>query len=360
VGVDIICTIGPASNDPKILQELIENGMTVARINMSHGDHRFHQEVIRQVREVSHRLGKEVRILGDLQGPKIRLGEIAGGEIELRQGQTFLLHTQPMIGNQHEASVNYPGIVEDVAPGKRILINDGQVELQARRIARDFIETMVISGGPIASHKGVNLPGTPVRLPALSEKDREDLRFLLLEKVDEIGCSFVRTAVHVEEIRSETGFARGHGPRLIAKIETMEALRNFSGIMMAADGIMIARGDLGVEIPFTWVPLVQKAMIRECAREKVYVITATQMLQSMTERPKPTRAEVTDIFQAVLDGTNAVMLSAESASGPYPVESVHTMTSITAFADRVAAEQPYDLADLLDLLAGNIPVPVAQ
>jgi pyruvate kinase len=353
--IDIVCTLGPASSKPEVIRQLLEQGMTVARVNLSHSDQRTHRDVIHTVREVARSIGKHVSILGDLQGPKIRLGEIAGGEADLRIGDEFLLHARPIVGNQHEASVDYPDIVHDVKPGSRILINDGIIELTAKRVAKDFIETQVVIPGKIASHQGVNLPGTPLRLPALTPKDRDDLRFLLLEKVDVIACSFIRQAAHMEEIRSFSGVARGHGPTFIAKIETLEGVHNFSGILQASDGVMVARGDLGVEIPYTWVPLLQKAMIRECNRAGKYVITATHMLQSMVNHPIPTRAEVTDIFQAVLDGSDAVMLSAESAAGQYPVESVNTMAAVVTFAQQVRGDQPFDLADILQLLSGKVP-----
>lgn len=354
--VDIICTIGPASSNPDTIQQLIREGMNIARINLAHGGQRSHQKSIQLVRDIAKSLGKKVAILADLQGPRIRLGEIGGGEVQLQAGKEFLLHTTPMIGNEQAASVNYEGIAADVQPGARILINDGSVELAVRGTGRDFVETVVVNSGTIASHKGVNLPGTNLRLPALTAKDKDDLRFLLLEKVDAIACSFVRDPAHVEQIRQFTGVSRGHGPKFIAKIETLAALKQFTGILQASDGIMIARGDLGVEVPYTWVPLLQKAIINECKKWGKYVITATQLLQSMTEQSIPTRAEVTDIFQAVLDGTNAVMLSAESASGQFPVESVQTMNAVSSFAQHVAGEQPFHFDDVLALLAGKIPV----
>ncbi len=330
--------------------------MSIARINLAHGNQRSHQHTIQLVRDIAKSEGRRIAILADLQGPKIRLGEIGGGEVQLHAGKEFLLHTTPMIGNQQAASVTYEGLAADVKPGTRILINDGAVELAVRGTGRDFVETVVVSSGTIASHKGVNLPGTNVQLPPLTAKDEDDLRFLLLEKVDAIACSFVRDPAHIEQIRQFTGVSRGHGPKFIAKIETVEALKQFAGILQVSDGIMIARGDLGVEVPYTWVPLLQKAIINECNRVGKYVITATQLLQSMTEHAIPTRAEVTDIFQAVLDGSNAVMLSAESASGQFPVESVHTMNAVSSFAQHVACDQPFQFDDVLALLAGKIPV----
>lgn len=353
MSIDIICTIGPASHQPDILRQLALHGMTVARLNLSHGDHQSHQQVIQNVREVSKQLGKRLKILGDLQGPKIRLGEIPEGQVTLVKGDFFKLHAKPIPGNRFEASVDYPGIVHDVTPGTRILMNDGAVKLNVTKVTEEYLETQVAVGGEIASHKGVNIPGAKLKLPAITEKDKRDLRFLLLEKADLIACSFIREAANIDEIRDFSGVARGHNPQFIAKIETLDGLRNFAEILSAADGIMVARGDLGVEVPFTWIPVLQKAMIRECKRAASYCIVATQMLQSMTEHPIPTRAEVTDIFQAVLDGAEAVMLSAESAAGHFPVQSVDTLATVAAFAERSAREEPFDLADMIELLSGK-------
>ncbi|WP_134683994.1 pyruvate kinase [Brevibacillus migulae] len=356
MSIDIICTIGPASSNADTIQQLIREGMTIARINLSHATQKDHQQTIQLVRDTAKKLGKKVAILADLQGPKIRLGEIVGGEVELQAGKEFILHTTPGIGNEQGASVDYEGIVSDVKPGSRILLNDGAVELVVKGCGRDFVDTRIVTSGTIGSHKGVNLPGTHVRLPALTEKDKDDLRFLMLEKVDAIGCSFVREASDVDQIRQFAGVSPGHGPKFIAKIETIAALKNFTGILQSADGIMVARGDMGVEVPYTWIPFLQKAIVYECNRWGKYVITATQMLQSMVEYPMPTRAEVTDIFQAVLDGSKAVMLSAESASGQFPVESVQTMNAVSTFAELIRGEQPFNFEDVLALLAGKIPV----
>lgn len=360
LSIDIVCTIGPASQDIRMLRELIVHGMTVARINLSHGDHPTHREVIQTIRRVAVEEKKKVRILGDLQGPKIRLGQISGNRAELTEGQTFRLYTHPVEGNSQQASVDYTGVTQDAKPGLRVLINDGEIQLRVKQVMPDHLETEVLVGGIISNHKGVNLPGLNIRLPALTDKDKQDLRFMLLEKVDMIACSFIRTPAHLDEIRSFAGITRGHSPQLIAKIETMEGIRNFSAILSATDGVMIARGDLGVELPFPWIPLLQKAIIAECRKANTYVITATQMLQSMVDHPLPTRAEVTDIFQSVLDGTNAVMLSAESAAGQYPVESAEILRSIARFAEKVHNKQPFDLADMLDLLSEDYPMVVTS
>ncbi|PGY10355.1 pyruvate kinase [Bacillus sp. AFS031507] len=354
MSVDRICTIGPASNDKKVLTELINHGMTIARLNFSHGTHDSHRNVIRLLKTLSGEKGHPIKVLGDLQGPKIRLGEVEGEKITLNTGQSFSLHIDQVVGNDKQASVDYEGLIKDVKLGNRILINDGAVELEVTKVEQTKVVTTVKSGGEISSHKGVNLPGVVTSLPALTEKDKQDIQFLLQEEVDFIACSFVRRAAHIKEVRSFMESVEGHTPKLVAKIETVEAIQNFQKICSETDAVMIARGDLGVELPYQWIPLLQKAMISECNRLDTYVITATQMLQSMVENPLPTRAEVTDIFQSVMDGTNAVMLSAESAAGNYPVQSIETLKLVSQFADSVRKEAPFDFADMLKLLNNTI------
>lgn len=344
--IDRICTIGPASNHKDVLLKLIQNGMTVVRLNLSHGSHESHREVIQLVKS----LDDSIKILGDLQGPKIRLGTIEKERLTLQEGDTFTLYNSAVTGNQHGASVDYSGIMHDVKEGSRILINDGQVELIVQKVGEDKIETTVKTGGEIASHKGVNLPGTSVNLPAITPKDQQDIQFLLEEKIDFIACSFVRKPSHIEEIRHFIHQITKDSPKLVAKIETLEAIEHFQAICQTADAIMIARGDLGVEVPYHWIPVLQKSMINECNRMNTYVITATQMLQSMVDHSIPTRAEVTDVFQAVLDGTNAVMLSAESAAGDYPIESIETLRLVSHFAESMKKEAPFDIADMLRLI----------
>jgi pyruvate kinase len=344
--IDRICTIGPASSSKDTLSQLIANGMSIVRLNMSHGTHESHREIIQLVRS----LDSSVKILADLQGPKIRLGEVGEKEITLKKGDAFSLSMEPVKGNQNEASVDYSGLAKDVKKGSRILINDGQVELKAESVSPEKIQTTVIAGGPISSHKGVNVPGTEVHLPAITEKDKQDIEFLLEQKVDGLACSFIRKPGHLKEIHEFIKQKSPHSPKIIAKVETVEAIANFPAICQEADGIMVARGDLGVEVPYYWIPLLQKAMIHECKRTNTYVIVATQMLQSMVESSIPTRAEVTDVFQAVLDGTNAVMLSAESAAGKHPIESIETLTLVSEFAEKMKQEEPFDFADVLKLI----------
>lgn len=358
MSVDIVCTIGPTSQDENTLRELITHGMTVARVNMSHGDHRNLREVIQMIRRLATEQGKKVRILGDLQGPKIRLGEVENNQVTLHEGNVFRIYTNPIIGDEQQVSVDYSGITQDAKQGSRVLINDGEIQLRVKKVHADHLETEVLVGGIISGHKGVNLPGVSIQLPAITEKDKQDIRFLLLEKVDLIACSFIRTANQLDDIRAFGGITQGHPPKIIAKIETMEGIRNFTSILAKSDGIMIARGDLGVELPFPWIPLIQKAIIQECRKANSYVITATQMLQSMIEHPVPTRAEVSDIFQAVIDGTDAVMLSAETAAGEYPIQSADVMKSIARFAERVHNKQPFDLGDMMDLLSEDYPMVV--
>ncbi|MDP4084315.1 MAG: pyruvate kinase [Bacillota bacterium] len=350
MSIDRVCTIGPASSNEEILTELVKHGMTIARLNLSHGTHKSHGEVIQMIKFLSNEMCKPIKILGDLQGPKIRLGEVKGGKAILKVGHSFSLHIDQLMGNENQASVDYHGLVKEVQKGNRILLNDGAVELTVLEIDGSKVVTTVKTGGEISSHKGVNLPGIVTSLPAITEKDQQDIQFLLQERVDYVACSFIRKASHIKEVRSFINQLDTHSPQLIAKIETVEAIKNFQEICEEADGVMIARGDLGVEMPYQWIPLLQKAMISECNRRKKYVITATQMLQSMVENPFPTRAEVMDVFQAVLDGTNAVMLSAESAAGDYPVQSIETLKLVSQFAEISKQEAPFDFADVLKLL----------
>jgi len=350
MSIDRICTIGPSSSDKKVLTNLIQHGMTIARLNFSHGTHESHHSVIESIKSIRNETGQQIKILGDLQGPKIRLGKVKDEKIILKTGETFTLLIDEVVGDNTQASVDYEGLVKDVKPEDRILINDGAVELLVTKVDQNSITTTVKTGGEISSHKGVNLPGVVTSLPAITEKDEKDIGFLLQEEIDYIACSFIRRAANIKEIRSFMKSQKRTTTQLVAKIETIEAVRNFQEICKETDAVMIARGDLGVELPFQWIPLLQKAMISECNRMDTYVITATQMLQSMVEAPLPTRAEVTDVFQAVMDGTNAVMLSAESAAGHYPVQSIDTLKLVSQFAERVRLKAPFDFADMIELI----------
>lgn len=339
MSIDLVCTIGPASSSTAVLKELLLSGMNIARLNMSHGNYESHKKAIQNIRAASIETGKPVRIMGDLQGPKIRLGKVTENEARLEEGELFILDLLDEPGGQERAALDNPSVMEDIRCGAIILINDGEVKLRVMESSPERIVTQVLVGGMIGNHKGVNLPGSKLRLPALTEKDKEDLQFLNGQEIDLIACSFVRKASHLDEIRGYLdSLTNSRTSSIISKIETAHAVLNFKSIREASDGIMIARGDLGVELPFEQIPFIQKALLRECSQSGTYVITATQMLQSMIEHPVPTRAEVTDVFQAVLDGTRAVMLSAESSVGKYPIQSTKVLGMVANFAEKAGKE----------------------
>ncbi len=329
----IVCTIGPASESPEVLEKLIRAGMSVARLNFSHGTHGEHERTVFRIRRLSRGLGQPVAILQDLSGPKIRIGKIAAGMVSLDPGSPFTLTARRVPGTAEAATINYPGLVEDVRPGDLLLLSDGALELEVIKTAGPDIQCRVIVGGPLSSHKGVNIPSRSVKLPSLTEKDKKDLRFGIGLGVDYIALSFVRSATDIKRAKALIGKHGGRIP-VIAKIEKHEALADIEGIIQAADGTMVARGDLGVEIPLEKIPRVQKLIIRGSNRHGKPVITATQMLRSMVENPRPTRAEVTDVANAVLDGTDALMLSEETAVGNYPEEAVRTMAKIAQETER--------------------------
>ncbi len=329
----IVCTIGPASQSPEIIRALVQNGMNVARLNFSHGDHAEHQEKIRIIRMVSGELDQPVAILQDLGGPKIRVGIIPDPGVRLEAGGAFVLTNQDVEGTSERVSVSYPHLPEEVKEGDPILLADGFIELVVRRANRSEISCEVVTGGLLTSHKGLNLPTRSIQAPSLTDKDREDLLFGLENDVDYVALSFVRTAEEILGVKEIIDNREKDTP-IIAKIEKHEAVDNIDEIMEVADGIMVARGDLGVEIPLEEVPVVQKMLIRRANASGKPVITATQMLRSMVDSPRPTRAEATDVANAVLDGTDAVMLSEETAMGGYPVKSVQFMTRIVESAER--------------------------
>jgi pyruvate kinase len=347
----IVCTIGPASSSPDMLEQLIEAGMNVTRLNFSHGTHESHVRAIQAVRQAAQRKGAAVAILQDLQGPRIRVGQLPEAGVTLEGGQRVLLLAgqaafDPRSGIHYsgrsvapnytaELPVTYAALAHDVRPGARILINDGLIELRAERVAGDTVDCSVVTGGLVTSHKGLNLPGTAVSAPTLTEKDREDLRFGVAQRVDYIALSFVRGAADIAAARQLIAAQGGEIP-LIAKIERPEAIEQLEGILDEADGVMIARGDLGVEMGPEIVPILQKRIILAANRRRKLVITATQMLESMTEHPRPTRAEASDVANAVFDATDAVMLSAETAAGRYPLEAVRVMDRIVRAAEESA------------------------
>lgn len=358
----IVCTIGPASREPEVLRKLIAAGMNVARLNMSHSEHSYHAENIRRIREVSQELGKPVAILADLQGPKLRIGDIKGGKMEIEEGEHIILTTRELLGERTEGEtkaiipVRYEHLPEDVKPGERILIDDGLIEVQALGVNENNIFCRVITGGPISDHKGVNLPGTNLSIPSITEKDWEDLKFALEQNVDWVALSFVRTGEEIIRLKEfNMTYCDPNCPvRVMAKIEKPQALEHIDQIIAVADGIMVARGDLGIEIPPERVPLVQKNLIRACNAVGKPVITATQMLDSMVRNPRPTRAEASDVANAILDGTDAIMLSGETANGKYPIEAVRTMVNIAEEVEKAILESEWNPPDYVETAARDV------
>jgi len=338
----IVCTIGPASRDYEKIEALINAGMNVARLNFSHGNQDEHAENIARIREISDRLGQPVAILQDLAGPKIRIGNFSGERVKLEPGADFTLTSCDVPGNSEEVSVNYRELPAEVSEGDTLLLADGSVELKVKHVdpAAGKILCRVVIGGELSSHKGINLPSGSISVPIMSEKDENDLAFGIAQGVDYVALSFVRNDRDVEVARFLMKKLGGDIP-LIAKIEKHEAINNIDAIIALVDGIMVARGDLGVEIPLFQVPQVQKMVIQKAADARIPVITATQMLRSMVENPRPTRAEVSDVANAVLDGTDAVMLSEETAIGQYPVKAVEMMARIAADTDAVFPTRPW-------------------
>lgn len=332
----IVCTIGPASTDPETLEKMVEAGMNVARLNFSHGKHSAHAKLIASIRKLSVKTGKPIAILQDLQGPKVRCGELPPKGIELQVGGELVLSTEPGV-KLPKVGLTYDGLHNDVQPGDTLLIDDGLIDVKVTKVQGRDITCEVVTGGTLTSNKGINLPTATLGIPAITEKDTEDMRFGVEQGVDLVALSFVRNAKEIYDLRylireyeEELGGKVADKPsiRIIAKIEKHEAVRNIDEIMEATDGIMVARGDLGIEMPAEEVPLIQKSLIDRCLDAAKPVIVATQLLDSMIRNPRPTRAEVSDVANAVIDHTDAVMLSGETATGKYPVESVEAMTKI--------------------------------
>ncbi|MCP8617099.1 pyruvate kinase [Salirhabdus salicampi] len=326
----IVCTIGPASEATETLTSLIDAGMNVARLNFSHGDHDEHRARIENIREASQQTGKTVAILLDTKGPEIRTGVMKDGEVQLEAGNEIKVSMDPIEGDKERFSVTYPGLIEDVHVGSKILLDDGLVELEVTAIDKDNNEltTKILNSGVLKNKKGVNVPNVSVNLPGITDKDASDIVFGIEQGVDFIAASFVRRPSDVLEIRELLEEHNAQHIKIIPKIENQEGVDNIDEILEVSDGLMVARGDLGVEIPAEEVPLVQKMLIRKCNRAGKPVITATQMLDSMQRNPRPTRAEASDVANAIFDGTDAIMLSGETAAGSYPVESVKTMYNI--------------------------------
>ncbi|MBI4653642.1 MAG: pyruvate kinase [Nitrospirae bacterium] len=330
--VKIICTIGPSSNSKRVIHELIKAGMDSARLNFSHGTREEHQRVIKTIREGSKRYNSPVSIIQDLAGPKIRVGSIKDGHVMLSKGSVLSLTTKDIEGSSEQLSISYPYLIKDTKVGDRILLDDGLIQLKIIEKRKARLITKIIEGGLLREKKGVNLPGVKISAPAFTEKDKKDAEFGIKMGVDYIAMSFVRSK---EDILNLKSWLKRHGADtpVIAKIEKPEAVKNINGILELSDGIMVARGDLGVEIPPEEVPLIQKRLIYEANRSMKPVITATQMLESMTEHLRPTRAEATDVANAVIDGTDALMLSGETAVGKYPVETLKMMDRIINFTE---------------------------
>ncbi|XOV90888.1 MAG: pyruvate kinase [Bacteroidota bacterium] len=325
----IVATVGPASNNKETLTKLIEAGANVLRLNFSHGTHADHKKVIEIVKEINEELGVQAALLQDLQGPKIRVNEVENNGVEIKDGQQLIIGIDEVLGNSQRVSTSYKNIVNDAKKGDVILIDDGNLELITEEVNSDHLVTKVIHGGILKSRKGINLPMSKVSAPSMTEKDAEDLKFGLEQEVDWVALSFVRTAKDILDLK-EIIKASGKHTKVVAKIEKPEALQNIDAIIDATDAIMVARGDLGVEIPMENVPIAQKRMVKKCNELGKPVIIATQMMESMIENPRPTRAETNDVANAVLDGADALMLSAESASGKFPVESVKAMATTIA------------------------------
>ncbi len=346
----IVCTIGPATNSQEQLEQLMRAGMNVARLNFSHGTQDEHAVVIERIRTISVHLGCPIAILQDLQGPKIRTGPLQGGQpVKLVDGATFTITTRPVEGSAQLVSTTYQQLPQDVKAGDRILLDDGLMELRVLDRNETEVHCVVVHGGLLKEHKGINLPGVAVSAPALTEKDRDDLKFGIKHGVDYVALSFVRKPEDVLEakelirqLQAEKGDKHNVATPLIAKLEKPEAVARLDDILEVVDGVMVARGDLGVEMPLEKVPLIQKRIIDRCNDLGLPVITATQMLESMIVNPRPTRAEVSDVANAILDGTDAIMLSAETATGAYPIEAVQVMVRIAVEteASNRTANQP--------------------
>lgn len=337
----IICTLGPASDSSRMIDRLIRAGMDVARLNFSHGTHAQHARTISRLRAASGRHARPLAILADLQGPKIRTGQLVGGRpVVLRDRQRFTISTGQRPGTSSGVSTTFSALPREVRRGDRILLADGLIELRVLSATRSAVTCVVVNGGELGEHKGINLPGVRLRVPALTEKDRDDLAFALKHGVDYVAVSFVRRPEDVLAARSAIARA-GKSTPVIAKLEKPEAIENLDAILRVADGVMVARGDLGVEMSPEVVPIVQKKIISRARELRIPVITATQMLESMTVNPRPTRAEASDVANAIFDGTDAVMLSAETAVGRYPVETVQMMDRIARQAEASFPHHPW-------------------
>jgi len=330
----IVCTLGPATDNPELLKELMRAGMNVARINFSHGNYQDQEERISVFKWIRGELGLPIPLLLDTQGPEIRIGKFENGKIVLQKGQEFKLLNEDVLGNENQVSITYKNLYNEIDIGRTILINDGTIELKVKEIQGKDILCTVITGGPLTNRKSINVPDLPLQLPGITEKDVEDIKYGIQVGFDYIAASFVRKPEDVLAIRQVLKENGGEHIKIIAKIENREGINNFDEILNVSDGIMVARGDLGVEIPMEEVPILQKQFIKKVYTQGKPVITATQMLESMITNPRPTRAEVSDVANAIFDGSSAIMLSGETATGMYPVECVKTMDRIAITTEK--------------------------
>ena len=334
----IVCTIGPATKDVETLKEMILAGMNVARINFSHGNYEEQKVYIEAVKQARAELNMPVALLLDNKGPEIRTGMLEGDVVELKQNEQIILTNKEMVGNKEKIYINYYDLYKDIQPGAFVAIDDGRIGLRVEKIENEDIYCRIENGGTLSNRKSINVPGTEIKLPALNEKDIQDIKDGCMAGFDYISASFIRNAQDVEQVRKVLDDNGGKNIKIISKIENKQGIENIEEIVKASDGVMVARGDLGVEIPVEEVPIMQKKMIKLCNKYGKIVITATQMLETMTTNPRPTRAEVSDVANAIYDGTGAIMLSGESAMGKYPVECVKMMTKI---ANNVEADINY-------------------
>lgn len=334
----IVCTLGPATNDPAVVEELIKSGMNVARFNFSHASHEEHKKRLDEFVAVRDRLGFPVATMLDTKGPEVRVRKFREGSVELKQGQTFILTSDDVEGTAERCSITYAGLPNDVKKGTVILIDDGLIELSVESVHGNDIVCRVLNGGKVSDNKGINVPNVRLSIPFLSERDKSDIKFGVETGFDFIAASFVRSARDILDIREFLASLGNTDIKIIAKIENMEGVRNADDILSVSDGLMVARGDLGVEVPLEEIPVIQKDLIKKVYIAGKQVITATQMLDSMIKNPRPTRAEATDVANAIYDGTSAIMLSGETANGLYPVESVRTMARI---AERTESDINY-------------------
>lgn len=345
----IVCTLGPASDSTEMIEKMVRAGMNVARLNFSHGTHEDHGKVIERIKDVRERLGVPLAIMLDTKGPEIRLGTFEGGSAVLETDSTFTLETTECTGDSTHASITYAALPKQVSYGDRILLDDGAIEFSVIETTDTYVVCKVVSGGVIKNGKGVNIPNVHLEMQHLSQKDKSDLLFGISQDIDFIAASFVRTKEDIIGMRKFVDYNGGHDIKIISKIENTEGIENFDEILKYSDGIMVARGDMGVEVDFERLPGIQKRFIKKCYQAGKMVITATQMLESMIEHPTPTRAEISDVANAVFDGTSAVMLSGETAIGKYPLRAVRAMAKIAeqaekdAFASDVFGSISYDI-----------------